>query len=202
MEKLIQNSPIDFIDRLLTTFEDRILKIEAVFSTSEAEFDTSNFLIKDFHQSLLELKTERTYLNSMLRENLAKNGSMRKNDYDSLMEEIFTFLNERENEAEYQFNRYIEDQRQIVLFLHHGILEIKGTDLDINIEKITAFKSALDNIIKSQQHWKASAITKFTEFRHIHQKFTDKFKLLLEPEVRMFCKDIKKLKKQFLEEIG
>jgi hypothetical protein len=116
MEKLIQNSPADFIDRLLTSFEDRILKIEAAFSTPKAEYDSSNVLINDFHQSLLVLKTERTYLNSMLRENLAKNGSMRKNDYDNLMEDIFTFLNEREKEAEYQFNHYIEDQRQMVLF--------------------------------------------------------------------------------------
>jgi hypothetical protein len=70
------------------------------------------------------------------------------------------------------------------------------------MEKITAFTSKLDNILESQQHCKASAITKFTEFRHIHQKFTGKFKQLLEPDVRMFCKDIKNLKKQLLEEIG
>jgi hypothetical protein len=202
MEKLNQNSPTDFIDTLLTSFEDRIFKIKAAFSTPEEEYASSNFLIKDFHQSLLALKTERTYLNSMLRENLAKNGSMRKNDYDNLMEEIFTFLNEREREAEYQFNRFIEDQRQMVLFLHHDILEINGIDYDDNIEKVTAFKSKLDNLLKSQQHWKASAITKFTEFRHIHQKFTGKFKQLLEPDVCMFCKDIKMFKKQLLEEIS
>lgn len=201
METLNQNSTVDFIETILTSFEDRIQKIETAFSSSEAIYDSSNVLSKDFQQSLLELRNERTELNTMLRENLAKHGSLRKNDYDCLMVEIFTYLNEKERDAENQFNRYIEDQKEMVHFLRHGILEIKDTSLDDYKEKITDFKARLDSIIRTQQQRKDSAIKKFTEFQHIHQKITSRFRQLLDQDNKVFCKDIKILKKQVLEEL-
>ena len=202
METITQNNSTDFIETILNSFEDRILKIEAAFSTSEAINESSNDLLKDFQQSLLELRNERSQLNKLLRDNLAKNGSLRKNDYDCLMDELFTFLNEKEKEAEYQFYQYIEDQKQMVLFLRQGILEIKSLDQEDYKEKIAVFKTRLDTILKSQQHRKERAIMKFTEFRHIHQKITGRFKQLLEQDVHVFCKDIKNVKKQLLEELA
>ena len=200
MENLTKPSPTDFIETILSSFEDRIQKIETAFSTSEAIYDSSNNLTKDFQQSLLELRNERTQLNLMMRENLAKNGSMRKNDYDCLMDEIFTFLNEKEKEAEYQFYRYIDDQKEMVHFLRHGILEIKGMEQDDYKEKIADFKIKLENILKIQQHRKERAITKFKEFQHIHDRITSKFKQLLELDVHVFCKEIKNVKKELTEE--
>ena len=170
METLTQNGPADFIETILTSFEERIQKIEAAFSTSEAVYDSSNVLTKDFQQSMLELRNERTQLNTMLRENLAKKGSMRKNDYDCFMDDIFLLLNEKEKEAESQFYQYIGDQKQMVLFLRQGILDIKSMEQENHKEKIAAFKAMLDNTLVEQQLSKERAITKFKEFQHLHKK--------------------------------
>lgn len=201
MVTLTQNGPADFIETILTSFEERIQKIEAAFSTSEAVYDSSNVLTKDFQQSLLELRNERTQLNTMLRENLAKKGSMRKNDYDCFMDDIFLLLNEKEKEAESQFYQYIGDQKQMVLFLRQGILDIKSMEQENHKEKIAAFKSMLDNTLVEQQLSKECAITKFKEFQHLHKKITSKFKQLLDQDNIIFCRDIKNIKKQLFEEL-
>jgi len=201
MDNLNQNDPADFIETILTSFEERIQKIEAAFSTSEAVYDSSNVLMTDFQQSMLELRNERTQLNAMLRENLAKKGSMRKNDYDCFMEDIFLLLNEKEKEAENQFYKYIGDQKQMVLFLRQGILDIKGIEQENHKDKIAAFKSMLDTTLVEQQLSKERAIAKFEEFHHLQKKITSKFKELLDQEHIVFGQDIKNIKTQLLGEL-
>lgn len=201
MEPANQNNTTDFIETLLTSFEDRIQKIEKVFNTSESVTESSHALMNDFQHSLQELRLERTHLNTMLRENMAKNGSLRKNDYDLLMGDIFIRLNEKEKEAENQFNEYVEDQKEMVHFLRQGILEIKNTEQNDHKKKIEAFKLGLESILKAQQNRKERAITKFIEFQDVHKKITNNFQQLLDQDVSLFCKNIKKVKKHILEEL-
>jgi hypothetical protein len=201
MEPTAQNTNIDFIETLLTSFESRIQKIETVFTTSDAVNESSHALMNDFQLSMKELKKERTQLNDLLRENLAKSGSLRKNDYDILMDEIFLLLDEKEKEAESHFYLYIEDQKAMVRFLRQGILDIKNTEKNNNAEKITAFKLHLETILKNQQDRKEGAINKFSEFQNIHKKLTTNFQQLLNQDVHIFCKDIKNIKKHLLEKL-
>ena len=201
MEPDTQTNNTDFIETLLTSFEARIQKIETVFSTSEAVNESSHALMNDFQHSLQDLRKERMQLNTMLRENLAKSGSLRKNDYDCLMDELFLLLDQKEKEAEDQFNRYIEDQKAMVSFLRQGILEIKNTEQNDNKKKIEEFKLELETILKAQQHRKEQAIAKFLEFQNINKKITNNFQQLLDQDVQIFCKDIKNVKKHLLEEL-
>lgn len=201
MEPATQTNITDFIETLLTSFEVRIQKIETVFSTSEAVNESSHALMNDFQHSLQDLRKERMQLNTMLRENLAKNGSLRKNDYDCLMDELFLLLDQKEKEAEDQFNRYIEDQKAMVSFLRQGILEIKNTEQNDNKKKIEEFKLELETILKAQQQRKEQAIAKFLEFQNINKKITNNFQQLLDQDVQIFCKDIKNVKKHLLEEL-
>jgi hypothetical protein len=201
MDQVNQTDSTDFIETLFTSFEARIQKIENVFITSESVNESSLSLMNDFQHSMQEFRKERMLLNSKLRDNLARGGSLRKNDYDILMDEIFLQLDRKEKEAEEQFYSYIEDQKAMVRFLRQGILEIKNTGLDDNQKKIEDFKLELEAILKTQQQRKEGAIQKFIEFQNIHKNITDNFQKLLNQDVNLFCKDIKKVKKHFLEEI-
>jgi hypothetical protein len=201
MEPATQTNITDFIETLLTSFEVRIQKIETVFSTSEAVNESSHALMNDFQHSLQDLRKERMQLNTMLRENLAKSGSLRKNDYDCLMDELFLLLDQKEKEAEDQFYRYIEDQKAMALLLRQGILEIKNTEQNDNKKKIEEFKLELETILKAQQQRKEQAIAKFLEFQNINKKITNNFQQLLDQDIQIFCKDIKNVKKHLLEEL-
>jgi hypothetical protein len=201
MEPDIQMNNTDSIETLLTSFEAWIQKIEDVFSTSEAVNESSHALMNDFRYSLQEFKKERVTLNTMLRDKMAKNGSLRKNDYDVLMDDIFFLLDGKEKEAENEFYKYIEDQRAMARFLRQGILGIRNTEQNDNKEKIEEFKFGLEAILKTQQRRKECTIAKFLEYQNIHKKITHDFQALLDQDVRTNCKDIKKVKRHLLEEL-
>ncbi len=200
MKETPQASINDFIEDFITSYEARIQKIETIFSTSEAVTESSHVLLKDFQNSLNDLREERTCLNSELRENLAKNGSLRKNDYDKMMEDIFFLLDEKEKEAENQFCQYIEDQKAMARFLRKGILDLKDTESKECKEKIKTFKQELEHILQVQKERKDLVEKKLLDFQTIHNNITKSFKMLLEKGVQVFCKDIKNVKKNVLKE--
>ena len=51
-----ENHSTDFIGTLLTSFEERIQKIETTFSSSESLIESSKALLNDFQHSLKKLK--------------------------------------------------------------------------------------------------------------------------------------------------
>ncbi len=201
MNETPQNSIDDLLEDIITSYEDRIQKIETIFNTSQTVADSYHVLLNDFQYSLQELRKERTALNTMLRDNMAKNGSLRKNDYDILMNDIFLLLDGKEKEAKDEFHKYIEDQRTMANFLRQGIFGIKNTQPNDNKEKIDEFKLGLETILSSQQDRKDGAIEKFLEYQNIHQKIIRDFQVLLEQDIRTKCKDIKKVKKILLEQL-
>lgn len=201
MEPSENPNNIDFIDTLLNSFEDRIRKIETIFTTSEEVNESSHTLLNEFTCSLHEFRKERTVLNEMLRENLAKSGSLRKNDYDILMEDIFVLLDEKEKEAVKLFQDYIDDQKAMINFCRKEILEIKSPNLNYTKEKIDNFKSNLEKIIKTQQQRKDQTIAKFLEFQKTHQNITGNFRHLLDQNTNILFKDIKNVKNHLLEEL-
>lgn len=196
-----QNSIDDFLEDIITSYEDRIQKIETIFNTSQTVADSYHVLLNDFQHSLQELRKERTALSTMLRDNMAKNGSLRKNDYDILMNDIFFLLDRKEKEAKDEFHKYIEDQRTMANFLRQGIFGIKNTKLIDNKEKIDDFKLGLETILSSQQDRKNGVIVKFLEYQNMHQNITRDFQVLLDQDINIKCKDIKKVKKILLEKL-
>jgi hypothetical protein len=186
-----QNSIDDFLEDIITSYEDRIQKIETIFNTSQTVADSYHVLLNDFQHSLQELRKERTALSTMLRDNMAKNGSLRKNDYDILMNDIFFLLDRKEKEAKDEFHKYIEDQRTMANFLRQGIFGIKNTKLIDNKEKIDDFKLGLETILSSQQDRKNGVIVKFLEYQNMHQNITRDFQVLLDQDINIKCKDIK-----------
>jgi len=196
-----QSTINDLLEDIITSYEDRIQKIETIFNTSQTVTETYHILLNDFQLSLQELRKERTALNTMLRDNMAKNGSLRKNDYDILMSDIFFLLDGKEKEAEDEFHKYIEDQRAMAHFLRQGILGIKNTEQNDNKEKIDDFKLGLETILYGQQHRKECAVAKFLEYQDIHKKITRYLQALLDQDVHVSFKDIKKVKRHLLEKL-
>jgi len=201
MESITQIIPADFIENFISSFEDQIQKIEAALHSSEAASDASNILFADFQRELQKFREERCQLNEKLRETLALNCSLRKNDYNCLMNEIFILLDRKETEAEKSISVYIDDQKAMARFLIDGILSIKNTPLNGDRKFLAEFKKELNNIVVNQQGQKELAISKLLEFQNIHHIVTGHFKNLLESGDPINCKNLKKIKKNILEVI-
>ena len=191
-----------FFDNIITTFEKRIQKIQTAFQSSENITESSHSLFDNVQNSLNDLKKEREILNSRICENLAKNGSLRKKDYNTMMSGILGLINEKEKEAEKQFLDFIETQKETAQSLKNNLLTLKDINSqDANI-KIAAIKDQLAQISKQQEKRKEAVIKTFTEFHHIHNRMIESLETLLEKGNHIMIKDIKKVIDQINKEIN
>jgi len=191
-----------FFDNIITFYETRIQKIQTAFQSSENITESSHSLFDYVHNSLNDLKKERDILNSRLCETLAKNGSLRKKDYNTMMSGILGALDEKEREAECQFLNFIEAQKETAQSLKNSLLGIKDITAQDANEKITIIKEQLSQISKLQEMRKETAMKTFMDFQQMHNKMMECLENLLEKGDHILIQDIKKVKDQIIKVIN
>jgi len=191
-----------FFDNIITSYETRIQKIQAAFQSTENITESSHSLFDNVQNSLNDLKKERDILNSRLCENLAKNGSVRKKDYNMMMSEILFVLNEKEKEAERQFLNYIEAQKETAQSLKNSLLGIKDITPEDTNNKIITIKKQLSQISKKQEKGKETVMKTFTDFQQMHNRMIGCLENLLEKGDHILIQDIRKNMNQILKEIN
>ena len=191
-----------FFDNIITSYENRIQKIQTAFQSSENITESSNSLFDNVHNSLNDLKKERDMLNSMLCETMAKNGSLRKKDYNALMSGILGALDEKEKEAESEFLIFIEAQKKTAQTLKNSLLGIKDITSPDAIEKISLIKEQLLEISRLQEMRKEMAMKTFLDFQHMHNRMMECLENLLEKGDHIQIQDIKKVKNQIIKDIN
>ena len=183
-----------FFDNVIASYESRIQKIQTAFQSSENITETSHSLFDTVHKSLYELKKERDILNSRLCENLAKNGSLRKKDYHTMMSGILCTLDEKEREAETQFLSFLEAQKEAAQSLKNSLLGIKDITTQDTGEKITIVKEQLTRISDLQEMRKETVMKTFIDFQQMHNRMMECLESLLEKGDHILIQDIKMLK--------
>ena len=191
-----------FFGNIITSYESRIQKIQTAFQSSENITESSHSLFDNAHHSLNDLKKERDILNTRLCETLAKNGSLRKKDYNNMMSGILCALDEKEKEAESQFLNFIEAQKETAQSLKNSLLDIKDITSQDNCEKISIIKEQLSQISKLQEMRKDAVMKTFLDFQQMHNKMMSYFEHLLEKGDHIMIQDIKNVKYQILKDIN
>jgi len=191
-----------FFDNIISSYENRIQKIQTAFQSSENITESSHSLFDNAHHSLNDLKKERDILNNRLCETLAKNGSLRKKDYNTMMSGILCALDEKEKEAERQFLNFIEAQKTTAQSLKNSLLGIKDITSQDNCEKISIIKEQISQISKLQEMRKESVIKTFLDFQQMHNKMIACLESLLEKGDHILIQDIKNVKYQILKDIN
>jgi len=187
-----------YFENIITSYEDRIQKIQTAFQTSENLNESCHILFDNVHNHINDLKKERDLLNSKLCETLSKNGSLRKKDYNTMMTDILNVIDEREAEALHQFLTFIEAQKETAKALKNSMLELKDmTSHDIG-EKIAAIKEQLSQLAKQQDLRKEAVMNSFINFREVHQQLTECLENLLKKGDQIQIKDIKVLKDKII----
>ncbi len=191
-----------FFENIITSYENRIQKIQTAFQSSENITESSLSLFDNVHHSLNELKKERDELNSKLCETLAKNGSLRKKDYNAMMSGILCTLDEKERLAETQFLAFIEDQKETAQSIKNSLLGIKDITSPDASEKIIIVKEQLSQISKIQEKRKETVMKTFMDFQQMHNKMMECLESVLEKGDHIEVKDIKKIKDQIIKDLN
>ena len=174
--------------------EVRIQKIQNAFQTSENIKESCHFLVDSVEESLEYLKERRIDVSSKLCDALAKKESLRKKDYNSIMDDIYRMLDEKENNAKSQFINFIEDQKEFTQSLKNIIVNITDYSTTDSTDKITVMKEELSQIAEIQEKRKESVIKTLTDFQEIHKKVMEYLESLLEKGDNINIRDIKKAK--------
>ncbi len=191
-----------FFDNIINSYESRIQKIQTAFQSSEFITESSHSLFDHVHNSLNELRKERDLLNARLCETIAKNGSLRKKDYQLMMSGILSSFEEKEHEAENQFNIFIEAQKETVQQLKIRLLDIKDITAPDVGEKITLIKEHLVQNSLVQSKRKETVIKTFEEFQKMHNKMMEYLEKLVEKGDNILIQDIKNVKTQLTKEFN
>ncbi|MEI6885070.1 MAG: hypothetical protein WCO02_11325 [Bacteroidota bacterium] len=191
-----------FFESIITSYETRIQKIQSAFQSSEIITESSHNLFDSVHNSLNDLKKERDILNSKLCETLAKNGSLRKKDYNTMMSGILSLLDEKEREAERQFLGFLESQKQTAQSLKSSLLGMKDLSIQDAGEKISIFKDQLHEITKLQEQRKETVMKTFTDFQQMHNKMIGCLERLLENGDHVHVQDVKNAKEQIIKQLN
>jgi hypothetical protein len=191
-----------FFDNIITSYENRIQKIQTAFQSSENITESSHFLFDNVHNSLNELKKEREILNIRLCETLAKNGSLRKKDYKTMMSGIMDAIDKKEKEAENRFLNFVESQKETAQLLKNCLLEIKDINSPDANKKITFIKEQLSQISKQQEMRKEIVMKTFMDFQQMHNRLMTCLENLLEKNDHILIQEIKKIKDRILKEIN
>ena len=139
-------------------------------------------------------------LNSRLCETLAKNGSLRKKDYNSIMSGILSLLDEKERDAEREFLNFIETQKLTAQSLKNSLLGIKDITSSDDCEKLNIIKDQLSQISLLNEKRKETVMKTFMDFQQMQNKMMECFKELLEKDGHVLISDIKKVKDQLIKE--
>ncbi|MDP2339299.1 MAG: hypothetical protein Q8N05_23130 [Bacteroidota bacterium] len=190
-----------FFDNIISSYETRIQKIQTAFQSSENITESSHFLFDNVQSSLNDLRKERDLLNSRLCETLAKNGSLRKKDYNTMMSGILCALDEKEKEAETQFLSFIEAQKETVQALKTSLLGIKDITSPDVTEKINLVKVQLSRISELQETRKETVMKTFSDFQKLHNRMIESLNDLLCKGDQIHVRDIKKIKDQLIKEL-
>ena len=191
-----------FFANIITSYENRIQKIQTAFQSSENITESSHFLFDNIHNSLIELKKEREILNFRLCETLAKKGSLRKKDYNTMMSGILSAIDEKEKEAENRFLNFVEAQKETAQLLKTCLLEIKDIYSPNANGKIAFIKDQLSQISKQQEMKKETVMKTFMDFQQMHNRLMTCLENLLEKNDHILIQEIKKIKDQILNEIN
>ena len=202
MSSLTELNIDGFFDNIITSYESRIQKIQTAFQSSENITESSHSLFDNAHHSLNDLKKERDILNTRLCETLAKNGSLRKKDYNTMMSGILCVLDEKEKEAERQFLNFIEAQKETAQSLKNSLLGIKDITSQNNCDKISIIKEQLSQISKLQEMRKDAVMKTFLDFQQMHNNMMACLEHLLEKGDHILIQDIKNVRYQILKDIN
>jgi len=177
---------------LENTFSSYETKIESI----EAIFDTVYQILQGF-QDTLDVKKEREKVTAELRESLAEKESLRRKDFDNMMQGILTTQDKREREVRNLVNGYLNDQKEVTRVLRENLRKFKDSLTKGETERIKEFRALTNEILAKEEERKKGVVSMLKEFQKEQQKMMEELKTLLAKGKELRIKDLKLMLKQF-----
>jgi len=160
---------------------------EVVFSY-ESRISEVGIIIDNTYRILEEFKTKRNEMSNQLKENLAKEGSLRKKDFDSMMEEILSRQDEREKQVKDLLRIFLEEQKEVAQTIKKNLAEGEKVRID-------DFKKILQDIQTRQKARENKVSIALMTFQKEYKEMAESLHNLLNKGEAIRIKDFKEMVK-------
>lgn len=176
----------NIVEKIIFSYEARIECIGIIF-------DTTHQLLRDFQDSFIDTKQEREKLTAELRENLAKNESLRRNDFDNMMQGVLSTQDKREKEVRNLLNSYLNEQKEMVQALKGNLEKFKDSLAKGEIQRVKEFQNMIKKILAGQEKRKEEVTSKLKAFQKEQKEMAKRLKGLLVKGKMLRIKDLKSM---------
>jgi len=186
----ISNGMKNIVEDIISSYENRIQNIGAIF-------ETTHQLLEGFQNSFLDTRQERERLNAELRDNLAKNKSLRRKDFDNMMQGILCAQDEREKEVKNLLKTYLNEQKQMACALGENLGKFKNSLTKGEAERMREFQNLIKGILARQDERRVEVTLKLREFQKEQKDLANSLKQLLAKGRELRIKDLKSMLAEF-----
>lgn len=189
MEPPVEETKIIFAN-IVSSYETSIQHIDSLF-------DTTQQLLKGFQNAFLDKKQEREINNAELRESLAQNKSLRRKDFDNMMQGVFAVQEAKEGEVRNLLNSYLDEQEEITHTLRDNLEKVKDALARGEAERVKEFQGMLKEIFAKHDERKKEVTSRLKEFQDEQQEMAKRLKYLLVKGRELRINDLKLLLREF-----
>ena len=176
--------------------KDIVASYEGLIQGIGASIDAAPLILSEFQESILNKKHEGEKINIPLQDVLAKNTSLRKKDFNNMMNGILSSQDRREKEASNLLRDYFNDQKNISQGVRENLGRFKDALVRGEAERVKRFHALIKGILAKQEERKKEVISKLKEFQKEQQEIIKRLKELLAKGRELRIKDFKSMLKE------
>jgi DNA-binding ferritin-like protein (Dps family) len=180
----------DIAENIIASYETRSRSIGSLF-------ETTHQILEGFQNSFLDTRQEREKINAQLRESLTKNESLRRKDFDHMMQGILSAQEERERQVREGLNSYLAEQREMIHTLGDNLAKFKDALAGGEAQRVKEFQSSIQEILAKQDERKNEVTSQLKEFQKQQQELARTLKELLAKGKELRIKDLKRMLGEF-----
>lgn len=180
-----------------------------IISSYESRIAAVGMIIDNTHQLLDDFRTKRNEISNQLKETLAHKESMRKKDFDKIMNDILASQDEKEEEIRNLLKTYIAEHKEAAGSIRENLEKNEMARAEDEKSRIENFRKMFHGIQEQQRCRENEVREKLLEFQQDHKKTTEFLRTLLDKDeavrasyLKTMLKDIRAQRARRKEEIN
>jgi nucleoid DNA-binding protein len=178
---------------IISTFEDKMDRVQSGYQDFVEVLNT-------FQTVMIDGKREQQEKSHQLRESLAKNGSLRRKDFDDMMKEILAEQDESNGAIKDLVEKYLLQQSKIAGDLRRVFGEIRDALTEGNLERIKKLQEGTKALIDDHDAKREEITRRLKDFREEQEEVVSNIRALLAEGNRLRIRDFKKMLEQLKSE--
>lgn len=182
------------------TVESIVSPIQKGIEGIDSIFDTTYQILEGFQEPFFDAKQECEKINAQLRESLAKNGSLRKKDFDQMMQGFLVSQVEKETKIRELVSSYLAEQKEMINLLRGHLIKIKEALAKGEMMKVQESQALIGEVLIKRDERKQEVTSRLKEFQKEQQQVTHGLLGLLAKGRGLRIKDLKVMLKEFQDQ--